>query len=276
MFKFILFLSMIITLFRNQLWWACHRLSDNDAWHCYLGLFLSFYFIAKSNEAKPYRKINFNHLTLVLILFCLTYSFIPNSIQCFIILMILYIGYCLCLERSLNFNVILLLCFCLPWLTTFQFYLGYPLRLICSYGSILAFKLLAMPVELTGILFSYQDKTIYIDAPCSGIKMLYTGLLFSVVLCNLYNLSFKKTLIFLTLTFILILITNIFRYVILFFGEAGFFYMPQWVHSGVGLLLFLINNTICFYLINNYETLQKFKKTCFLLIKNTLKERAQI
>jgi exosortase/archaeosortase family protein len=268
MLKMILFLTLIIALFQKQLWWLGLRLSDNDGWSCYLGIAISILFIFKNKKDTNIKKYNFYFLSICLIFFCLTIEFMPHIIQCLFILFILYTGFCLCLGKAFHFHIILLLCFCLPWLDTFQFYLGYPLRMICSHGAIVFFNLINLPVELKGVLFSYQGQTVYIDAPCSGIKMLYIGLLFAVILCNLFELSFKKTVVFLGSTFLMILVTNVFRYIILFFGEAGFFYMPEWLHSGFGLILFFLNNIICFYLINNYEIVSKYYNDSISFIKN--------
>lgn len=268
MLKLILFLTLIIALFQKQLWWLGFRLADNDGWSCYLGIAISILFIFKSKKEINVKKYTFYFLSIFLVIFSLTIEFMPHLIQCLAILFILYAGFCLCLDKALNFRIILLLCFCLPWLATFQFYLGYPLRVICSHGATLFFGLINLPVELKGILFSYQNQTVYIDAPCSGIKMLYIGLLFAVILCNLFELSLKKTVIFLGLTFLMILVTNVFRYIILFFGETGFFYMPEWLHSGIGLILFFFNNVICFYLINNFESYTNYHNASVSFLKS--------
>lgn len=275
MFEFLGFLICTIFVFIKPLSWLWHRLEDGDGWSCYLGIALTIFFSFYSKQSNHKRVFNFYHLSAVLVIFHFVIPELHYLFQNLLVLILIYSGYILCFNKNFNYHFLILIFFCLPWLSSFQFYFGYPLRLICSQASLVVFKSMYLPVELKGIMFSYQDKIIYIDAPCSGIKMLYIGMLFSVVLCILYNLSVKKTLAFFCLSFLMILVANIIRYVVLFFKEADFVSLPEWMHSGIGLILFFIFNVLCFCLVNHHKSILQNMSFYFLTCKNYLQEKGR-
>jgi exosortase/archaeosortase family protein len=81
---------------------------------------------------------------------------------------------------------------------------------------------------------------IWIDAPCSGIKMLWVGLLLTFVVLCLYELPLLKTLLVLPLAGVVILVANVFRAVALFYLEAGVLRLPSWGHEYAGVIAFVL------------------------------------
>ena len=73
-----------------------------------------------------------------------------------------------------------LLVLSLPIVSTLQFYLGYPLRRITS--ELVVRLLVGVPLRVDGIVLYLGERPLLIDAPCSGIKMLWTALFFSCTL----------------------------------------------------------------------------------------------
>jgi exosortase/archaeosortase family protein len=81
---------------------------------------------------------------------------------------------------------------------------------------------------------------IWIDAPCSGIKMLWVGLFLTFVVLCLYELPLLKTLLLLPLVSVVILAANVFRAVALFYLEAGVLSLPSWGHEYAGVIAFIL------------------------------------
>jgi exosortase/archaeosortase family protein len=81
---------------------------------------------------------------------------------------------------------------------------------------------------------------IWIDAPCSGIKMLWVGLFLTFVVLCLYELPLLKTLLVLPLAGVVILVANVFRAVALFYLEAGVLRLPSWGHEYAGVIAFVL------------------------------------
>jgi len=81
---------------------------------------------------------------------------------------------------------------------------------------------------------------IWIDAPCSGIKMLWVGLFLTFVVLCLYELPLRKTLLLLPLVGVVIMAANVFRAVALFYLEAGVLSMPSWGHEYAGVIAFVL------------------------------------
>jgi len=81
---------------------------------------------------------------------------------------------------------------------------------------------------------------IWIDGPCSGIKMLWVGMFLTFVLICLYELPVVKALLLVPVAFIVIIAGNIFRAIALFYLEAGILDMPSWGHDYAGVISFVL------------------------------------
>ena len=95
-------------------------------------------------------------------------------------------------------------------------------------------------VTAQGTCLNWAGKLISIDAPCSGIKMLWVGMFLTFVLLCIYELPLVRTLLLLPLALIVILAGNVFRAVALFYLEAGVLNLPAWGHEYAGLVSFLL------------------------------------
>jgi exosortase len=144
------------------------------------------------------------------------------------------------LARRFHFGLIGLLLLALPVIPTLQFYLGYPLRVLVATLALPILRLNGIMVVRDGSCLSWGGTLISIDAPCSGIKMLWTGLYLAFALCCCYRLNNVKTAALAVMAVILVIFGNTLRAVSLFYIESGIIKMPGWTHEGVGLLLFAI------------------------------------
>ena len=70
--------------------------------------------------------------------------------------------------------------------------------------------------------------------------MLWVGMFLTFVLLCLYELPAVKTLFLLFLSFVVIVVGNVFRAVALFYLEAGVLNLPSWGHDYAGVVAFVL------------------------------------
>jgi len=128
----------------------------------------------------------------------------------------------------------------LPTLPTLQFFGGYPLRVVVAELTAPVLRLSGFAVIPEGTCLNWAGRMIWIDAPCSGIKMMWVGLFLTFVVLCLYELPMLKTLLLLPLVGVVIMLTNVFRAVALFYIEAGVLNTPSWGHEYAGVIAFVL------------------------------------
>lgn len=128
----------------------------------------------------------------------------------------------------------------LPTLPTLQFFGGYPLRVVVAELTAPILRMSGFTVIPEGTCLNWAGKLIWIDAPCSGIKMLWVGLFLTFVVLCMYELPLLKTLLLLPLVGVVIMATNVFRAVALFYIEAGVLDVPSWGHEYAGVIAFVL------------------------------------
>jgi len=131
-----------------------------------------------------------------------------------------------------------LLSLSLPVIATAQFYLGYPLRVFAAEVSVLTLRTFDFAVSREGSLLHWRGESILVDAPCSGVRMLWLGLYLAAALATWGRLSNVRSALLLTATLALVIGANAVRATALFFKEANIVALPEWTHVGVGLLVF--------------------------------------
>jgi exosortase/archaeosortase family protein len=119
-----------------------------------------------------------------------------------------------------------------------QFYLGYPLRIVSGETAARLLNLAGFPAIREGALLNWRDHAVFIDAPCSGIKMLWAGMLLALALSALRGLGPGRTLGLAVVAFGAVVAGNILRTTSLFFLETGVVRGPAWAHSAVGIATF--------------------------------------
>jgi exosortase/archaeosortase family protein len=137
-------------------------------------------------------------------------------------------------------SVALLPLLSLPLLATADFYLGYPLRLLVAEGSGILLRIFGWPVEVSGVGLTWEGRQVLVDAPCSGLKMLWFGAWMTLVAGGLCRLKWIP-LVRLSLTALLLLIgLNIVRATVLFFPESGLLALSSGWHEAIGGVFFLL------------------------------------
>ncbi|HKQ78478.1 MAG TPA: archaeosortase/exosortase family protein [Blastocatellia bacterium] len=135
-----------------------------------------------------------------------------------------------------------LLLLALPVVASLQFYLGFPMRAVVAELAAPMLQLNGFAVVAEGACLNWNGDLILIDAPCSGVKMLWTGFFLTFTLACYYRLNAKRTALACVGAFSAIIIGNTFRAAALFYVEAGAanLSLPNWTHEGVGVVIFLV------------------------------------
>jgi exosortase/archaeosortase family protein len=133
-----------------------------------------------------------------------------------------------------------LLLMSLPLMASLDFYLGYPLRCLVSHSNAFLLNLIGLGVEAQGVVLQWGEKEVVVDAPCSGLRMLWFGGYLTFTVGALYRLHWGPMCFLAALGLVLVIIANGGRSFLLFFPESGMIHMPEWVHGGLGLVIFAV------------------------------------
>lgn len=143
---------------------------------------------------------------------------------------------------SFHLGVFALFCLSLPLTDSLNFFLGFPMRAFVGDAVVFLVRLQGIELFRDGVSLHFGDKLIWIDAPCSGIKMLWFGSFLATVLSLIFRLSSIKLLAALLLSFIGVLLGNVLRASALFYVEGGLIEAPEWMHSAIGVVAFAITS----------------------------------
>ncbi len=123
----------------------------------------------------------------------------------------------------------------LPIMPSLQFYLGYPLRILSGETAARLLNLAGIPAVREGAMLNWRDHAVFIDAPCSGVKMLWAGMMLAWALSALRGMGPWRTAGMAGAAFGAVVAGNILRTTALFFLETGAVRAPAWAHSAVGV-----------------------------------------
>lgn len=199
--------------------------------------------------------------SFVVLLYILSYSFIPPLGRAGLAFLALFLAS----HSSKHFVParLLLLLLSLPVFSTLDFLLSYPLRQLTARLSLPLFQSAGFEVTLSGNSFLWNNTSVLIDSPCSGVRMLYTTFLLTAFLCGFSRLSFSKSALLCLLASVLLLFGNVLRSTALFILEskpfAGdlFSQYEKVLHSGIGLVVFTLVGallTVCAQRLSTYGT----------------------
>lgn len=177
----------------------------------------------------------------VLAIYAAGYSFLPAMARALLALVCVMFALSPHLsERRVHLGLLGLLLLSLPIIASLQFYAGYPLRALT--GKIVCFMLAACGehVVASGTSLLWRGDIISIDAPCSGIKMLWGGLYAAFSLSCFAGLSNYQTWMAYVVASLSIFVANILRTFVLFFAESRIWEMPAWFHTASGLAFFAL------------------------------------
>lgn len=128
----------------------------------------------------------------------------------------------------------------LPLISSMNFFLGYPMRVIAGELAAFMLQMNGFSVELFGVTLMWGDRELVVDAPCSGVHMLWTGLWASSLVLLIFDPGWRRGLLLYALSVPLVLFVNAVRATALFYGEVVVTELPDWTHAGVGVVCFAL------------------------------------
>lgn len=141
----------------------------------------------------------------------------------------------------------------LPALASLQFYIGYPLRLLAAAGATGLLRLTGLAVRREGVELLFGLQRVGVDAPCSGIRMLWAGVFLTALLAGAFRLDWRRTAVGFAGTLILVVVANVFRSAALFYIEAGLVRAPAWAHATTGVLVFALTTMVIVLLMGRLQ-----------------------
>jgi exosortase/archaeosortase family protein len=143
----------------------------------------------------------------------------------------------------------------LPVLPSLQFTLGYPMRVISATLTVGLLQAQGLVVERQGTFLVWRDEMIQFDAPCSGVNMLWAGLLLTLMGCALLRLNAAKVAIAVVLSVALTIAGNVLRASSLFYVETGLVTpAPAWWHEGIGVAAFVLSAAITLWMLGRLRS----------------------
>nr|WP_298140164.1 exosortase Q [uncultured Pseudomonas sp.] len=127
----------------------------------------------------------------------------------------------------------------LPIMSSLQFFVGYPLRVLTAEVSAWLLRAGGLEVLRQGSTLEVAGQLVMVDAPCSGIQMAWVAYFTAFSTAAWLRLSDRQLLRRLPLLGVLILAGNILRNSLLVLQETGRLDWPGWMHEGTGLLVFV-------------------------------------
>lgn len=137
----------------------------------------------------------------------------------------------------------------LPVVPSLQFMLGYPMRIVSASLSVGLLQAHGLAVTRQGTFLAWRDELIQFDAPCSGVNMLWAGLLLTLMGCVLFRFGIIKVMAGVALSLVLAIACNVLRATSLFYVEAGLVQAPTWWHEGIGIAAFTLSAAVTLWLL---------------------------
>lgn len=124
----------------------------------------------------------------------------------------------------------------LPLVASLQFYGGFPLRVLTAELSRWPLAL-AHQVERSGASLVVDGQLIIVDAPCSGVQMVWLGYYTACMVALATRRNNRNFLLRLPIVGALVLVGNVARNTALVAAHASGVALPAWGHEAVGLVV---------------------------------------
>jgi exosortase/archaeosortase family protein len=125
----------------------------------------------------------------------------------------------------------------LPVVSSLQFYAGYPLRVVTAQVSTWGLQLTGMQVERSGSAMAVDGQLIIVDAPCSGVQMVWMAYFCACAMAVVGEVNDKRFLRALPFVGVLVMTGNIVRNTLLVGLEARQVEVAGWAHQSIGLVV---------------------------------------
>ncbi len=167
----------------------------------------------KQNAVQNYDRGTRDYIAgmLIIIFYIVTYRLTPRLLQSVLLVFALWF---FCVERlamSSRAGIFGLMLLSLPVIPSLNFYAGYPIRYLVSMGTAFWLRGFGVPVIQEGAILSVNKHLIAIDAPCSGIHMLWVEAYAVMVLVSVFSLDFRRSLLLGLAAAVLVPLGNVLR-----------------------------------------------------------------
>ena len=152
-----------------------------------------------------------------------------------------FIAIVLLIRPQRNSAVCVLLLLSLPVISSLQFYLGWPLRVVVTECSAFLLNSTGFTAHAESTKIIVKGHHVAVDPACSGIRFLWHGCLFAAIFAAWRRASWSSTLLVFVVAIPLVLVANIIRACVLTFQETGYLLKGNAVHEVVGLIFFLLS-----------------------------------
>lgn len=229
------------------LWYVQRMLDRSDEPWGILVLSTVLFIVARRGAGYVISQRTLMTVTVLTLVYAATFALLPPLLRAIVAVLTLSvmlsdIGY----GRTIQAGVTGLLLLSLPLIASLQFYGGFPIRAITAFCSSELLNFIGFDAQPQGTLLYWQGEVIAVDAPCAGIKMLWTALYLNFTLAAWRNLSLPATWISTSMTMFSVFIGNVLRSTLLFFTESGIVNAPDIVHSLIGVIVFALVATMVF------------------------------
>lgn len=174
------------------------------------------------------------------VLFALAFACVTPMVRCLIALVGLFTATWAGRGSTRPMLGLSLLLLAVPALDRVELLLGLPLRISVADAAAALLRLPGMAVASEGTRLVWDGRIVAVDAPCSGLRMLWTGAF--TTLLALWRLAPGRAgaCLICVAAAGLVWLGNVFRCASLFYVESGLVSAPRWAHAGVGLAVFTV------------------------------------
>lgn len=221
-------------------------------------IFLGALGVARAPRPAAPRPMALVPAAILLGAYASTYAFLPPIMRAALAIAATLFGFHLALFRErppIAFWGLVALA--LPVLPSLQFMLGYPMRVVSAMLAVALLQAQGLAVARQGTFLLWHGEMVDFDAPCSGVNMLWAGLLLTLMGCVLFRLGAMKVAVALASSVALSIASNTLRASSLFYVETGFFARsPAWWHDGIGLAAFAASAMATLWLLGRLRDLK--------------------
>ncbi|MDZ4859078.1 MAG: exosortase/archaeosortase family protein [Candidatus Hydrogenedentes bacterium] len=174
--------------------------------------------------------------TLLLIAFAMVFARVPQLVSSEIAAAIvgcIMIGTLSTSSRAGAWGILVLMLLSIHVATSLDFFIGFPLRLVSSQ---FAGFLLGPNGSAVGAALTDGRSTFYVDAPCSGVRMLTASIAMGAAVSGLYQFNFRRTACLVAAAIALAIFGNAHRAATLFLIRVE---PNDPMHEFIGIIVFV-------------------------------------
>jgi exosortase/archaeosortase family protein len=191
-----------------------------------------------SARARTVRRAGLALSLVCLLAYAIAYPHSGAMTRC--ALALLGVGAFVCWQRG-SARPVLGLCLLMlgiPMLARLELVIGVPIRVTVADAAAALVRIPGLAIVAEGTRLVWAGGAVDVDAPCSGLSMLWTGALATLIAIARFRLRAPAVLSLSLGALLLIWCGNVLRCAALFYVESGMVPAPAWAHGSIGLIVF--------------------------------------